>query len=76
MVRVGPEQYDAALDEPHVRPMDFTGRPLRGMVYVSPTGLRTRAAVEKWVRRGIAFVTMAKPSPRRAKRPRPARTRA
>jgi TfoX/Sxy family transcriptional regulator of competence genes len=75
MVRVGPEQYDAALAEPHARPMDFTGRPLKGMVYVSPTGLCTRAALEHWVKRGIAFVTTAKASPRRSKRTPSVRTR-
>jgi len=36
MVRFGPVQYDDALAEPHARPMDFTGRPLAGMVYVAP----------------------------------------
>lgn len=36
MVRVGPEQYEEALSRPHARPMDFTGRPLTGMVHVTP----------------------------------------
>jgi len=56
MVRVGPEQYDDALAEPHARPMDFTGRPLKGMVYVAPAGLRTRASLARWVERGLALV--------------------
>jgi TfoX/Sxy family transcriptional regulator of competence genes len=56
MVRVGAEQYDEALAQPHVRPMDFTGRPLKGMVYVSPEGLRTNAALARWVRRGLDFL--------------------
>ena len=34
MVRVGPEQYEDTLSEDHVRPMDFTGRPMKGYVYV------------------------------------------
>ncbi|MBM3216980.1 TfoX/Sxy family protein, partial [Candidatus Poribacteria bacterium] len=38
MVRVGPERYEAALSLPHVRPMDFTGRPMTGYVYVGPEG--------------------------------------
>jgi TfoX/Sxy family transcriptional regulator of competence genes len=57
MVRVGADAYDEALAQPHARPMDFTGRPLKGMVYVAPAGLRTRAALERWVRRGLAFVS-------------------
>lgn len=30
VVRIGPKEYQQALEEPHARPMDFTGRPLRG----------------------------------------------
>ena len=56
MVRVGPEKFDDALAQPHTRPMDFTGRPSKGMVYVAPEGLRTDAALARWVRRGLAFV--------------------
>ena len=59
MVRVGPERFEEALAMPHVRPMDFTGRPLTGMVYVAPEGLRTRAALAGWVSLGVAFVTGA-----------------
>jgi TfoX/Sxy family transcriptional regulator of competence genes len=63
MVRVGAERYDDALAQPHARPMDFTGRPLKGMVYVAPEGLRTDAALARWVRRGLEFVAgnVAKP---------------
>jgi TfoX/Sxy family transcriptional regulator of competence genes len=57
MVRVGADHYEEALAQPHARPMDFTGRPLKGMVYVAPEGLRTKAALARWVRRGIEFVS-------------------
>jgi TfoX/Sxy family transcriptional regulator of competence genes len=70
MVRVGPDAYDDALAQPHARPMDFTGRPLKGMVYVEPAGLRTRPALERWVRRGLAFVSNTKAT-RRASAPQP-----
>jgi len=56
MVRVGPEQYEDSLAQPHARPMDFTGRPLKGMIYVAPAGLRPRAARQRWVSRGLAFI--------------------
>jgi len=56
MVRVGPERYEAALAEAHVRPMDFTGRPMLGYVFVGPSGSRTVKAVERWVERATAFV--------------------
>ena len=56
MVRVGPDRYENALAQPHARPMDFTGRPLAGMVYVDPSGYKTDAALAKWVQRGVDFV--------------------
>ena len=69
MVRVGKDAYEAALAQPHARPMDFTGRPLAGMVYVDPDGLRSAAALKKWVDRAVAFVTgRAAPAPRTRKR--------
>ncbi|MEW6683381.1 MAG: TfoX/Sxy family protein [Nitrospirota bacterium] len=56
VARIGPERYEAALGEAHVRPMDFTGRPMRGYVFVGPGGSRTEKAVKKWVERGTTFV--------------------
>jgi TfoX/Sxy family transcriptional regulator of competence genes len=57
MVRVGPELYEAALKVAHVRPMDFTGRPMNGYVFVGPDGTRTEKAIKKWVDQSVAFVT-------------------
>ncbi len=57
MVRVGPDGYGKALALPHARPMDFTGRPLTGMVYVDTAGYETDAALAKWVQRGVNFVS-------------------
>src|SRR5262245_36564184 len=63
MVRVGPERYEAALAEAHVRPMDFTGKPMNGYVFVGPGGSRTEKAVRNWVDQGAAFVATLKPKP-------------
>jgi TfoX/Sxy family transcriptional regulator of competence genes len=59
MVRVGPERHGRALAEPHVRPMDFTGRPMQGYVYVGPAGSKTDKMVQRWVERGLEFVATA-----------------
>jgi len=78
MVRVGPGGYETALAQPHARPMDFTGWPLTGFIFVGPAGSRTDAAVAAWLGRAYQFVSTlpAKwPRPRRP-RPRPPRTRA
>ena len=56
MVRVGPECHEAALAEAHARPMDFTGRPMNGYIFVSPGGSRTEKAIKKWVDQAAAFV--------------------
>ena len=56
MVRVGPDRHEAALTEPHVRPMDFTGRPMKGYVFVAPAGCRADAALARWVGLGGEFV--------------------
>jgi TfoX/Sxy family transcriptional regulator of competence genes len=66
VIRVGPAEYEAALAEPHARPMTFTGRPLAGMVYVDPPGYRTARALARWVQRGIDFVTAKPARPARA----------
>ena len=56
MLRVGPDGYQDALARPHARPMDFTGRPLTGMVYVDPAGFRTEKALESWIGRALTFI--------------------
>ena len=50
MARVGPRRYEEALARPHAREMDFTGRPLRGFVYVAPEGFESDADLAAWVR--------------------------
>ena len=57
MVRVGPDQYADAIAQPHARQMDFTGRPMRGMIMVAPAGLESDADLEAWVLRGVAFTS-------------------
>ena len=55
MVRVGPDAHDDALSRPHARPMDFTGRPMKGFVYVEPAGLKRDADLKTRVQRGVDF---------------------
>ena len=57
MVRVGPDQYEECLAQPHAREMDFTGRPMKGMIYVDPAGYESDKDLQDWVDRGLAFVT-------------------
>ncbi len=57
MVRIGPDGYEDALSLPHCRPMDFTGRPMRGFVMVDPEGIADDAALNEWVQRGVSFAS-------------------
>jgi len=67
MLRVGPAEYESCLALPHAREMDFTGRPLRGYVYVAPEGIRSPAALQGWIARATRFVSTLPPKPASAK---------
>lgn len=71
MVRVGPEGHGEALAEPHVRPMDFTGRPMKGYVFVGPGGTRTEQAIKRWVDRSASFVATLDGAAKRSARRSP-----
>ncbi len=57
VVRISPEDYWRALNKPHVRPMDFTGKPIKGYVYVGPEAIRTGRSLRAWLDKSIGFVT-------------------
>ena len=61
VVRPGPKQYEAALSQPHARPMDFTGRPMRGFVYVAPECCQSTRDLRAWIQRGLHFVQSQPP---------------
>ena len=61
MVRVGPDNHEDALSRPHARPMDFTGRPMRGMVYVARPGFESDKDLAAWVESGASFARSLPP---------------
>jgi hypothetical protein len=61
MVRVPRDLHDETLAEPHVKPMDFTGRPMRGFVYVEPAGIARDEDLRGWVERGIGYAASLPP---------------
>ena len=61
MARVGPEQYEEALAKPHVRVMDFTGRIMKGYVYVDPAGMAADAELQSWVELCAEYVLTLPP---------------
>ena len=61
MARVGADGEDEALERPHARPMDFTGRPMTGFIFVAADGVATEEDVGPWVDRALAFVSTLPP---------------
>lgn len=61
VLRVDPEMASAYLKEPHARPMDFTGRPMKNFLFVSSKACVTPAGLKKWVGRSVDYALTLKP---------------
>ena len=59
MLRVGAKNYDSYLSLPNARVMDFTHRPMKGMIYVDPDGFSTKEKLETWVDRRKSSLSWA-----------------
>jgi TfoX/Sxy family transcriptional regulator of competence genes len=62
MVRIDPLIYEHALLQAGCREMDFTGRPMKGFVFVSPEGTRGKKSLSYWVSLALDYNKKAKPS--------------
>lgn len=56
IVRLGPDNYEDALLEPHVREFDITGKPMKGWVLVEPEGVEDDEQLKEWIERATKFV--------------------
>lgn len=65
MARIDPEIYESALGRKGCTPMDFTGRPMRGFVFVNPEGLTSRQDLESWIALALEFNPRALASKRK-----------
>ncbi|MCH7498167.1 MAG: TfoX/Sxy family protein [Candidatus Marinimicrobia bacterium] len=61
MVRLADEEHAEALAQPHVRAMDFTGRPMKGFIYVDSEGTAEDEALGHWVGRALAYTRTRPP---------------
>jgi TfoX/Sxy family transcriptional regulator of competence genes len=61
MVRVGPERFEEALASPGARPMDLTGRPMKGMAFIGPEGYAEDDALRGWVEQTLDYARSLPP---------------
>lgn len=59
MARVGPDAYDASLTQPGCRRMDFTGREMKGFVFVGPEGTKSDRSLQTWIDKALAYNPVA-----------------
>ena len=65
MARIDPEIYQEALQKTGCREMNFTGRPMKGFVFINPQGTNARQDLDYWVNLALNFNSKAKASKKR-----------
>lgn len=62
MARISPDAYEEALEKTGCREMDFTGRPMKGFVFVGPEGTTRPKDLAQWIDLALAFNKVARSS--------------
>jgi TfoX/Sxy family transcriptional regulator of competence genes len=57
IVRLPPDETEAALKKPGARIFDITGRPMKGWLMIGRTGLQKPKTLEEWIRRGVLYAS-------------------
>ncbi len=70
MARVGPDQYEKALAKPHCMEMTFTGRSMKGYVFVSAEGIDSDEDLEYWIQLCLDYNPLAKSSKKKTPKKR------
>lgn len=74
VLRIEPDTALRLLNEPHVRLMDFTGRPLKGFLFVGSDAVKKKSELRKYVSLSFDFATSLPPKPGKAGKKRPAKS--
>lgn len=61
MARIDPDLYNEALAKPFVKKMDFTGKPLKGFIYIEAKGIETDERLSYWINLSFEFVKSLPP---------------
>jgi TfoX/Sxy family transcriptional regulator of competence genes len=67
MVRLDPAKYDEVMEREGCKPMDFTGRIMKGYVFVDADVLNTKKKLEYWVKLALEYNKIAKTSKKKKK---------
>ena len=67
MLRLGPQEAEAALKRAHTRPVDWSRRPMKGFLFVREQGIDLDRDLEEWVETAVAFVQRLEPKEPSAK---------
>jgi len=67
MCRIGPDAYETALDRNGCREMVFTGKPMKGYVYVSDEAMKSKKDFDYWINLCLDFNSKAKASKKKSK---------
>ena len=68
MARIGEEAYSKEIEKAECLPMDFTGRPMKGYIYVTPDGWDLDEDLEYWIKLTLAFNHLAKASRKKTRK--------
>ncbi len=68
MVRVNPDLHDTLVERDGARTMDFTGKPMKGYLYVEEAALKQKRALEFWINKALEYNSIAKKSKSRPKK--------
>lgn len=69
VARIGLAAFEVAMDQPGVGPMDFTGRPMKGWVFLEPPLVADAAQLGRWVQAALDFVASLPPKPEPPRKP-------
>lgn len=67
MLRLNPDIYEEVIEKEGCRPMDFTGKIMKGYVFVDIEALSTKKKLEYWVKLALEFNKIAKASKKKTK---------
>ncbi len=75
MLRVGPDNYEEYLASKYASEMDFTGKALKGMLYISPKGIESDSDLADWLMTAVGFIKTLPPKKPKQKKAKPKKTK-